>query len=169
MAKKKSNIIDKRALDVLTEKPESFELENKSGKKETLYLYPLQLGRLAIISRRLLDLDLVLDEEHIEDSVKQLWRVCAEKPHEVAEIIAIATLRTKQDIDANFEKRANLIMWSPTMTQQALANVLYTIVMQSYYADFLRAIRSVKMLRVMISQQATADRIANTEGEVFGG
>lgn len=168
MAKKKSNIIDKRALDVLTEKMESFELESESGKKETLYLYPLQLGRLAIVSRRLLDLDFVFDEEHAEDSVKQLWTVCAEKPREVAEIIAIATLRTKQDVDANFEQRVDLIMWSPTMTQQALTNVLYTIVMQSYYADFMSAIRSVRTLRVVISQMTPTERIAPTEAAASG-
>jgi hypothetical protein len=168
MAKKKSNTIDKRALDVLTEKIESFELENKSGKKETLYLYPLQLGRLAIISRRLLNLDFVFDEEHVEDSVKQLWTICAEKPREVAEIIAIATLRTKQDIDKDFEQRVDLIMWSPTMTQQALANVLYTIVVQSYYADFMSAIRSVRTLRVMISQITPKERIASTEAAASG-
>ena len=168
MAKKKSNTIDKRALDVLTEKIESFELENKSGKKETLYLYPLQLGRLAIISRRLLNLDFVFDEEHVEDSVKQLWTICAEKPREVAEIIAIATLRTKQDIDKDFEQRVDLIMWSPTMTQQALANVLYTIVVQSYYADFMSAIRSVRTLRVMISQITPKERIASTGAAASG-
>nr|DAH66228.1 MAG TPA: hypothetical protein [Bacteriophage sp.] len=168
MAKKKSNTIDKRALDVLTEKMESFELESESGKKETLYLYPLQLGRLAIVSRKLLDLDFVFDENHADDSVKQLWTVCAEKPREVAEIIAIATLRTKQDVDANFEQRVNLIMWSPTMTQQALTNVLYTIVMQSYYADFVSAIRSVRTLRVMISQMTPTERIAPTEAAASG-
>lgn len=168
MAKKKSNTIDKRALDVLTEKMESFDLESESGKKETLYLYPLQLGRLAIVSRKLLDLDFVFDEEHAEDSVKQLWTVCAEKPREVAEIIAIATLRTKQDVDTNFEQRVNLIMWSPTMTQQALTNVLYTIVMQSYYADFMSAIRSVRTLRVMISQMTPTERIAPTEAAASG-
>ena len=168
MAKKKSNTIDKRALDVLTEKMESFELESESGKKETLYLYPLQLGRLAIVSRKLLDLDFVFDEEHAEDSVKQLWTVCAEKPREVAEIIAIATLRTKQEVDTNFGQRVNLIMWSPTMTQQALTNVLYTIVMQSYYADFMSAIRSVRTLRVMISQMTPTERIAPTEAAASG-
>lgn len=168
MAKKKGNTIDKRALDVLTEKMESFELESESGKMVTLYLYPLQLGRLAIISRCLLDLDLVFDEEHVEDSVKQLWTICAEKPREVAEIIAIATLRTKQDIDKDFEQRVDLIMWSPTMTQQALANVLYTIVVQSYYADFMSAIRSVRTLRVMISQMTPTERIAPTEAAASG-
>lgn len=161
-------MIDKRALNVLTEKMESFELENESGKKETLYLYPLQLGRLAIISRCLLDLDLVFDEERAEDSVNRLWTVCAEKPRAVAEIIAIATLRTKQDVDANFERRVNLIMWSPTMTQQALANVLYTIVMQSYYTDFMSAIRSVRTLRVMISQTIPTERVAPTEVAASG-
>lgn len=164
---KRNNLTDQRALDVLTDKVESFELEDQSGKKVTLYLYPLQLGRLALISRRLLDLDLVFDDDN-KDSVKQLWTVCAEKTQEVAEIIAIATLRTKEDIDTHIEERVKLLLWSPTMTQQALMNVLYAIITQSYYADFLKAIRSVRMLRVMISQPTTADRIANTEGGAFG-
>lgn len=168
MTKKKSNIIDKRALDEFTERPESFELENESGEKETLYLHPLQLGRLASISRRLLDLDFVFDEDHVEDSVRQLWTICAEKPREVAEIIAIATLRTKRDMEENFEQRVDLILWSPTMTQQALANVLYAIVMQSYYADFMNAIRSVRTLRVMISQMTPTERIAPTEAAASG-
>lgn len=166
---KRNNLTDQRALDVLTDKMESFELEDQSGKKVTLYLYPLQLGRLALISRRLIDLDLVFDGNDEEDSVKQLWRVCAEKPQEVAEIIAIATLRTKEEIDTMLEERVKLLLWSPVMTQQALLNVLYAVITQSYYADFLKAIRSVRMLRVMISQPTTADRIANTEGEACGG
>lgn len=168
MVKKKDNIIDKRALDVLVEKIESFEIEKGDGDKEILYLYPLQLGRLAMVSRRLLDLDLVFDAEHAEDSVKQLWTVCAEKPQEVAEIIAISTLRTKSDLDTMLKERTNLLLWSPTMTQQALSNVLYTIVVQSHYADFVQAIRSVRTLRVMISQKTTARRIATTEEEVSG-
>ena len=168
MVKKKSNIIDKRALDVLVDKTESFEIENESGDNEILYLYPMQLGRLAIISRRLLDLDLVFDEDQSENSVKQLWTICSEKPREVAEIIAIATLRTKQDIDEKLDQRVNLILWSPTMTQQALVNVLYTIVMQSYYADFMNAIRSVRTLQVTISPTIQKERIAHMEDAVYG-
>ena len=168
MTNRVDNIIDKRALDTLVENMESFELESLSGEKETLYLYPLQLGRLAMISRKLLDLDIVLNEDNIEDPVKYLWTVCAEKPSEVAEIIAIATLKTKDDLDNKLDDRIKTILWSPTMRQQAMANVLYTIIMQSYYADFMNAIRLVKTLRVMISQMTMKERIAHTEVEVSG-
>lgn len=158
-----------RAIDTLVESPESFDIENKSGEKETLYLYPLQLGRLMMITRRLLSLDLVFDDEHIQDSVQQIWSVCAQKAHEVAEIIAICTLRTKEDIDTGMKERTELIEWSPTMTQQAMTNVLFTIVGQSYYADFVSAIRSVRTLRAMISQTTQAERIADTEEQASGG
>ena len=167
MAKKQLNKPDKRALNVLLEQCESFEIEAKDGNKKTLYLYPLQLGRLAMISQRLIDLDLVLSDDE-SDIVQKMWQICAEKPREVAEIIAIATLRTKQEIDTQMEERVDELLWSPTMNTQALSNLLYAIVFQSYYADFLSAIRSVKTLRVMISQPTATERIAPTGDVVFG-
>ena len=56
--------------DTLTEKIESFEIEGNDKEQITLYLYPLQLGRLAMISRRLIDLDLIFDDEQMEGAVK---------------------------------------------------------------------------------------------------
>ena len=60
------------------------------------------------------------------------------------EIIAIATLRTQQEIEDMLKERTKLIYWSPTMDTTALTNILSTIVFQSYYADFMNAIRLVK-------------------------
>ena len=169
MPKKTNKKPDGRAYDVLTEREQTFEIEDKDGGKQTLALHPLQLGRLALISRRILDLDMVFDSDNDEtDAVQRMWKICAEKPQQVAEIIAIATLKTKEDIDAYLEERTNVLLWSPTMTPQAYTNLLYTIVMQSYHADFMKAIRSVRMLRVNVSQQTGAERIAPTAGEAFG-
>ena len=81
-------LVDKRALDALTENYESFTLEDKDGHEAELHLYPLQLGRLAMISRRLINLDMALSG-NAENDVMKMWRICADKPHEVAEIIAI--------------------------------------------------------------------------------
>lgn len=94
-------LTEQRALDTLTEKIESFEIEGNDKEQITLYLYPLQLGRLAMISRRLIDLDLIFDDEQMEGAVKRMWTICSEKSKEVAEIIAIATLRTQQEIEQN--------------------------------------------------------------------
>lgn len=155
-------LTEQRALDTLTEKIESFEIEGNDKEQITLYLYPLQLGRLAMISRRLIDLDLIFDDEQMEGAVKRMWTICSEKSKEVAEIIAIATLRTQQEIEDMLKERTKLIYWSPTM------DILSTIVFQSYYADFMNAIRLVRTLRVMISPTTTAERIATTEGAVSG-
>lgn len=144
-------LTEQRALDTLTEKIESFEIEGNDKEQITLYLYPLQLGRLAMISRRLIDLDLIFDDEQMEGAVKRMWTICSEKSKEVAEIIAIATLRTQQEIEDMLKERTKLIYWSPTMDTTALTNILSTIVFQSYYADFMNAIRLVRTLRVMIS------------------
>lgn len=161
-------LTEQRALDTLTEKIESFEIEGNDKEQITLYLYPLQLGRLAMISRRLIDLDLIFDDEQMEGAVKRMWTICSEKSKEVAEIIAIATLRTQQEIEDMLKERTKLIYWSPTMDTTALTNILSTIVFQSYYADFTNAIRLVRTLRVMISPTTTAERIATTEGAVSG-
>lgn len=135
-------LTEQRALDTLTEKIESFEIEGNDKEQITLYLYPLQLGRLAMISRRLIDLDLIFDDEQMEGAVKRMWTICSEKSKEVAEIIAIATLRTQQEIEDMLKERTKLIYWSPTMDTTALTNILSTIVFQSYYADFMNAIRA---------------------------
>lgn len=163
-------IIDKLALDAIVEERESFEIETKEGK-ETLYLYPLQLGRLALISKRLLDLDITLDklgEDADKDPLKTLWTVCSEKPQQVAEIIAIATLRTKDEIDEKFKERTEQILWSPTMTTDALTTILSIIIGSGDASAFMYAIRLLKTLRVNISQNAPMNRIA-TAGEASGG
>ena len=136
--------MDLRALSMLVEKPQSFEIEDRDGKMQTYHLYPLQLGRLALITERLIHLDLILDDPDT-DVVKAMWEICSSEPKRVAEIIAIATLRTREDIETHLEERVQEFLWSPTMTPQALANILYTIIFQSYHEDFMKAIRLVKM------------------------
>ena len=109
---------DKRALSTLLEQPESFNIETMDGTQKTLFMYPFQLGRLAMISQRLIDLDLTLMDKE-SDVVQKMWQVCADKPRKVAEIIALATLRTKQEVDEQLETRADELLWSPSMDTQA--------------------------------------------------
>lgn len=159
---------DRRAYNTLVEKPESFTIVDEKGKKKTLYLYPLQLGRLMLISQRLLELDIVLSD-NLDNEVKKMWKICAEQPQTIAEIIAIATLKTQQEIEEHLEERTKLLLNSPTMTPNAIANVLMAIIFQSYYADFTQAIRSVKTFQVMITPTTEMERIASTEEDQFGG
>lgn len=164
MAKKQ----DKRAYSILSEKPESFTIEGLDGKDVKLFLYPLQLGRLAMISERLIDLGEALTKE-TDNEVEKMWRICAEKPKEVAEIIAIATLRTRDDIEQKLDERIDLILNSPTMTPTAIANTFMAIIFQSYYADFLGAIRLAKTFSVEISPTTEMERIASMEDKQYGG
>lgn len=159
--------MDIRALSMLEEKPQTFEIEGKDGEMHTYYLYPLQLGRLALITERLIHLDLILDDPET-DIVKAMWEVCSSEPQRVAEIIAIATLRTREDIETRLEERTQELLWSPTMTPQALTNILYTIIFQSYHEDFMKAIRLVKILSVKISHADRESLIATVE-KPFGG
>lgn len=157
---------DLRALSTLVEKPIPFEIENSEGTMVTYKLYPLQLGRLALITERLIELDMCLDNEDT-NVVKVMWEICSTKAEQVAEIIAIATLRTRDDIENHLEERTKELLWSPTMTSQAMSNILYTIIFQSYFEDFMKAIRLAKILSVNISQEEREKRIA-TEGTAFG-
>jgi hypothetical protein len=143
--------IDKRAFDVLTEAYETFSIEGPNGDPVQLHLYPFQLGRLALISKRLLDLDIAVSEDP-ENEVKKMWEICSEKPRQVAEIIAIATLRNKAEIDSLFEERTQLILDSPSMVPKTLSQLLMTIVFQSFHVDFMKAIRLVKTLQVSLTQ-----------------
>jgi len=163
-----TKIPDERALRMLVETPEEFTIISSAGEEVTLTLYPLQLSRLAMISERLLKLDTVFDAS-AENAVQQMWRICAEQPRSVAEIIAISTLQTKRDIEDHLKERVELIYDSPTMLPAAYVNIFSSIVYQSYYADFMNAIRSVRMLQVEISPEMTARRIAITGEEASGG
>ena len=168
MAKNIDRLTERRALDTLTEQTQSFQIKSPDGQQDIqLCLYPLQLGRLAMISRRLLDLDMDISGD-AENEVKKMWEVCAEKPQEVAEIIAIATLRTKQEIDEQFDTRTQLILHSPTMTPAGVSALFSTIVFQSYHVDIMNAIRSVRMLQVEVSPKTKASRIATTGAEPSG-
>lgn len=159
---------DIRLLRTMTEQPESFEIEGKDGNMISYRLYPLQLGRLELITERLIQLDLCLDNEDGANAVQQMWDICSTMPNKVAEIIAIATLRTREDIETKFEERIQEILWSPTMTPQAMANILYTIIFQTYHQDFMKAIRLVKILSVNLSQTDRESLIA-TEGTPSSG
>lgn len=158
---------DKRAYNSLIEKAEEFEVLNQSGEMERLRIYPFQLGRLAEISTRLLKLDIAFNGKD-DNAVKKMWEICSTRPREVAEIIAIATLRTKEDIENHFDERVELLMWSPTMTADAYKVLLHHIVSISYYEDFTNAIRLVKTLQVSLSLNEV-NRIASiTDGEPSG-
>lgn len=158
--------MDLRAQKILSEEVEYFEAETQDGKRKKYTIYPFQLARLSLISNRLIELDLALDNCSV-DSINAMWTICSNKPRKVAEIIAIATLRTKEDIDNLLDERTNELLWSPTMTPEAMTNILYTIIYMSYYQDFMKAIRLVKIISVEISPAEHEKRIA-MEGIAFG-
>lgn len=158
---------DYRALGMTVEEPMQFEIETSDGKKKTLSIYPFSLGRLALISQRLIDLELVLDEE-AEDPVRQMWAICSAKARQVAEIIAIATLHTKEEIDTQLEERTDEILWSPSMTPKTMSIVLQKIAQISYYGDFSKAIRLARILLVDLIPKTKVKQIAHTEGKPFG-
>ncbi len=138
-------------------KIETFDIKDKDGNDITLSIYPLQLARLSMISQKLRALNIDLDkmtEADENQSLNQMVEICAEKPRAVAEIIAIATLRTKKDIDEKLTERTDLIYWSPTSGNcKVLATLLEYVVMLCYDESFMDALKAVRVLRVNIGRE----------------
>ena len=101
---------DIRAYKMLSEEPEYFEAETKDGETKKYTIYPFQLARLALISSRLIELELALDMPDC-NPIKAMWMMCATKARKVAEIIAIATLKTQEDIEQSAFLKYALRYW----------------------------------------------------------
>lgn len=171
MVMKNEKIIE-RAEQAIIESPLEFEIEKINGKKEKLRIYPFSAGRLikgaGLIRRMKLTAEALTGDKPFDE----MLRVAEECTEDMMELIALATLRDKQDME-RLEERKDMLMWSPTMTQVAQANLLQVIVTQCFYADFVNAFRLVKMLPEIVSQRTKkADLKAKetpTEGKPGGG
>ena len=156
MVMKNEKIIE-RAEQAIIESPLEFEIEKINGKKEKLWIYPFSAGRLIKAAGLIRRMKLTAEALTGDKPFDEMLRVAEECTEDMMELIALATLRDKQDME-KLEERKDMLMWSPTMTQVAQANLLQVIVTQCFYADFVTAFRLVKMLPEIVSQRTkTAD------------
>lgn len=151
MVMKNEKIIE-RAEQAIIESPLEFEIEKINGKKEKLRIYPFSAGRLikgaGLIRRMKLTAEALTGDKPFDE----MMRVADDCTEDLIELIALATLRDKEDME-RLEERKDMLMWSPTMTQVAQANLLQVIVTQCFYADFVNAFKLVKMLPEIVSQR----------------
>jgi len=156
MVMKNEKIIE-RAEQAIIESPLEFEIEKINGKKERLWIYPFSAGRLIKAAGLIRRMKLTAEALTGDKPFDEMLRVAEECTEDMMELIALATLRDKQDME-KLEERKDMLMWSPTMTQVAQANLLQVIVTQCFYADFVTAFKLVKMLPEIVSQRTkTAD------------
>jgi len=151
MVMKNEKIIE-RAEQAIIESPLEFEIEKINGKKEKLWIYPFSAGRLIKAAGLIRRMKLTAEALTGDKPFDEMLRVADECTEDMMELIAIATLRDKQDME-KLEERKEMLMWSPTMTQVAQANLLQVIVTQCFYADFVMAFKLVKMLPEIVSQR----------------
>ena len=151
MVMKNEKIIE-RAEQAIIESPLEFEIEKINGKKEKLWIYPFSAGRLIKAAGLIRKMKLTAEALTGDKPFDEMLRVAEECTEDMMELIALATLRDKQDME-KLEERKEMLMWSPTMTQVAQANLLQVIVTQCFYADFVMAFKLVKMLPEIVSQR----------------
>ena len=151
MVMKNEKIIE-RAEQAIIESPLEFEIEKINGKKEKLWIYPFSAGRLIKAAGLIRRMKLTAEALTGDKPFDEMLRVAEDCTGDLMELIALATLRDKQDME-KLEERKEMLMWSPTMTQVAQANLLQVIVTQCFYADFVMAFKLVKMLPEIVSQR----------------
>ena len=151
MVMKNEKIIE-RAEQAIIESPLEFEIEKINGKKEKLWIYPFSAGRLIKAAGLIRRMKLTAEALTGDRPFDEMLLVAEECTEDMMELIALATLRDKQDME-KLEERKEMLMWSPTMTQVAQVNLLQVIVTQCFYADFVMAFKLVKMLPEIVSQR----------------
>jgi single-stranded DNA-specific DHH superfamily exonuclease len=152
------------------EEPVSFEVETIEGEKKTLSLYPFQAGRLIkgahLIRKMKVSAEILTSEKPFDE----LMQLTEESTADIIELIALATLRTKKEVEEQMEERKDMLLWAPNMTQLAQAILLKTIVEQCFYKGFANSFGLVRMLPEIFSQKT--QKAANpklTEDKAGGG
>lgn len=137
----RDQIIEQAVSDAIVGKPLSFELEGVKYE-----IHPPTLGKMQILSKLYLQLD--IDEKAFSDKPhKESMRICESKTDAVCEIMAVATLQTKEELldESKVKERATLFKWS--CKPQDFATCIMAILTLIDYENFITSIRLTKILR----------------------
>lgn len=137
----RDKIIESAVSDALVGRPISFEL-----KGERFEIHPPTLGKMQILSKLYLQLE--IDEEALADEPHlEAMRLCEKKTDVVCEIMAVATINSKEELldDANVRERAEFFKWN--CLPPDFGTCLLAILAQVDYENFMTSIRLTKTLR----------------------
>lgn len=138
----RQKIIEAAVSDAIIGRPISFELDKKKYE-----IYPPTLGKMQILSKLYLQLEIdekaLTKEPHLE-----AMRVCESKTDIVCQIMAVATLNSKDELfnEGLLKERAELFKWS--CYPQDFGTCLLAILAQVNYENFMTSIRLTKTLRL---------------------
>lgn len=150
----RDRMIEEAASDAITGKPITFELNGEKYKIE-----PPTPGKMQILSKLYLQLDIdenaLNDEPHLET-----MRICETKTDVVCEIMAVATLNTKEELldDSVVKKRAYLFKWGCHPSDIAVCIRAMLVLID--YENFITSIRLTKIFR---QNKPTAKRAGRVE------
>lgn len=138
----RQKIIEAAVSDAIIGRPISFELN-----KEKYEIHPPTLGKMQILSKLYLQLEIdekaLAKEPHLE-----AMRVCESKTDVVCQLMAVATLKSKDELfnESLLKERAELFKWN--CYPQDFGTCLLAILAQVDYENFMTSIRLTKTLRL---------------------
>lgn len=138
----RQKIIEAAVSDAIIGRPISFELN-----KEKYEIHPPTLGKMQILSKLYLQLEIdekaLAKEPHLE-----AMRVCESKTDIVCQLMAVATLKSKDELfnEGLLKERAELFKWN--CYPQDFGTCLLAILAQVDYENFMTSIRLMKTLRL---------------------
>lgn len=125
---------EQMASNAMLEKPIEFET---AGEK--FQIYPPSFGKMQILSKLFLSLD--FDEEKLlNEPMQESMRLCMTKTDFVCALIAVATLRTKEELTDNkiIEERTSFFKWNAD--PDAFCYVVTSLLAQINYVNFSHSI-----------------------------
>lgn len=137
----KNNIIEQNVSDAVTQKPIYFEIG-----KQKFSIYPPTLGKMQILSKLYLQLD-INEDDFTQEPHKEVMKVCESRTDVVCELMATATFKTENELldDEKIRERAKFFKWS--CYPEDFGTCLLAILSQVDYSNFIISIRLTKMLR----------------------
>ena len=137
----KNKRIEMYVSDAITERPMELVVERRKFK-----IYPPTLGKMQVLSKYYLMLD-IDEEQFANEPIKEAMRLCEEKTDIVCQLMAVATMRDKEDL-LNNDKIADVaeyFKWAAKATD--FSECILAILVQVDYENFITSIRLTKTLR----------------------
>lgn len=125
----------------------TFKFVNSIPVVETFKIYPPSLGKLQLLSKLFLQLGLDIEEVKM-DPATEIFKCCSDKSDILAEIMAVAVLRTKEELlnSSLIEERKQLFLWYTTPEDFSI--IVGAILMQIDLTNFSNSIRLTKLFRL---------------------
>ena len=121
--------------------------KTKSLTKEKYSIFPPTLGKLQILSKLFLNLDLNFDSLKL-DPATEIFKCCKDKTDILAEIMAVSVLKTKEELLNNdlISQKKDLFLWNTTPEDFSI--IVGAILMQIDLTNFSNSIRLTRLFRL---------------------